>query len=67
MYNQKFTLFLLDLYPDIDLAASHTQIHFPKVAYNPWMDMREMDDVKNLNLSMFDRIPKEFQVINFLI
>lgn len=35
----------------------------PPVAYNPWMDIRQREDVEALNLSVpYDSIPVDFQV-----
>ncbi|XP_078403803.1 iduronate 2-sulfatase isoform X1 [Cetorhinus maximus] len=36
----------------------------PRVAYNPWTDLRERDDVKALNISFpYGPIPDDFQVL----
>ena len=35
----------------------------PSVAYNPWTDIREREDVKALNISFpYGPVPKDFQV-----
>ncbi|KAL2077875.1 hypothetical protein ACEWY4_027379 [Coilia grayii] len=44
--------------PDPDVPQ-----HLPSVAYNPWTDIREREDVKALNISFpYGPIPKDFQL-----
>lgn len=58
--------FFSELYPldEIKLAKFHTKPRgLPSVAWNPWTDLRERDDVKSLNVSFpFGPIPEHFQV-----
>ncbi|XP_007507328.1 iduronate 2-sulfatase [Monodelphis domestica] len=53
------------LYPleNITLAPDpHIPFGLPPVAYNPWMDIREREDVQALNISVpYGPIPAEFQ------
>ncbi|CAL1283124.1 unnamed protein product [Larinioides sclopetarius] len=53
------------LYPldSMDLAPNNTiPPNMPKISWNPWMDIRERDDVKDLNISIpFGPIPDDFQ------
>ncbi|XP_076446036.1 iduronate 2-sulfatase-like [Babylonia areolata] len=62
----KFPKEYLDLYPmsDIHLATNPTfPLWLPLVAWNPWMDLRERDDVKALNVSFpFGPLPSDFQL-----
>lgn len=52
-----------DLYPEMDLAPNpKIQQKFPTVSWNPWYDIREMDDVKSLNVSsIYGPLPEDFQ------
>ena len=56
-----------DLYPleEIQLAPHPTYPdRMPLVAWNPWTDLRERDDVKALNISFpFGPVPDLYQVI----
>ena len=56
-----------DLYPmsDIHLAPNPTfPLWLPLVAWNPWTDIRERDDVKQLNITFpFGPVPPSFQVL----
>ncbi|XP_005095812.1 iduronate 2-sulfatase [Aplysia californica] len=55
----------LDLYPlsEIELAKHHTfPPRMPLVAWNPWTDLRERDDVQRLNISFpFGPVPDQYQ------
>ena len=55
-----------DLYPmsHIHLAPNPTRAeNMPDVAWNPWTDVRERDDIKALNISFpFGHMPSSFQV-----
>ncbi|XP_054707303.1 iduronate 2-sulfatase-like [Uloborus diversus] len=61
----KFPKAYLDLYPieSMDLAPNSTiPSKMPKVSWNPWTDIRERDDVKNLNVSFpYGPLPTNFQ------
>lgn len=61
----KFPQEYLKLYSldEIKLAKFHTKPRgLPSVAWNPWTDLRERDDVKSLNVSFpFGPIPEHFQ------
>ncbi|GIX89038.1 iduronate 2-sulfatase [Caerostris extrusa] len=61
----KFPKEYLDLYPidEMDLAPNNTiPSKLPKISWNPWTDIRERDDVKDLNVSFpYGRIPEDFQ------
>lgn len=54
------------LYPleNITLAPDpHVPAGLPPVAYNPWMDIRQREDIQALNLSVpYGPIPVDFQV-----
>ncbi|XP_052797237.1 iduronate 2-sulfatase-like isoform X2 [Mya arenaria] len=54
----------LDLYPLVKVPKVSNPIHpeyLPDVAWNPWTDIRERDDVKNLNLSFpYGPVPTNF-------
>lgn len=42
----------------------HVPDSLPPVAYNPWMDIREREDVQALNISVpYGPIPVDFQVV----
>ncbi|KAK7096780.1 iduronate 2-sulfatase-like [Littorina saxatilis] len=62
----KFPKEYLDLYPmsDIHLAPNPTfPLWLPAVAWNPWTDIRERDDVKALNVSFpFGPVPPSLQL-----
>ena len=49
---------------DVHLAPYHTfPPGLPKVAWNPWTDIREREDVANLNVSFpYGPVPLHFQV-----
>ncbi|CAG2161663.1 unnamed protein product, partial [Oppiella nova] len=55
----------LDLYPlsAINLATNrYIPKHMPEVAWNPWMDMKSRDDIKQFNISFpFGGIPDFYQ------
>eukprot|EP00073_Rattus_norvegicus_P049364 XP_017451660.1 PREDICTED: iduronate 2-sulfatase isoform X1 [Rattus norvegicus] len=55
------------LYPleNMTLAPDpHVPDSLPPVAYNPWMDIREREDVQALNISVpYGPIPVDFQVV----
>ncbi|XP_014666464.1 PREDICTED: iduronate 2-sulfatase-like isoform X2 [Priapulus caudatus] len=55
----------LDLYPlsTVPLASNrHYPEHMPLVAWNPWTDLRDRDDVKELNVSFpFGPLPDDYQ------
>lgn len=57
----------LDLYPleDVHLAPDPTLPHkLPTVAWNPWADLRERDDVKRLNVSFpYGPLPVHYQLL----
>ncbi|KAK3606715.1 hypothetical protein CHS0354_005853 [Potamilus streckersoni] len=57
----------LALYPlsNISLAKDNTYpVNLPPVAWNPWTDLRERDDVKSLNISLpYGPIPSDFQLL----
>ncbi|XP_054707302.1 iduronate 2-sulfatase-like [Uloborus diversus] len=61
----KFPKEYLDLYPidSMGLAPNNTippEMH--NVSWNPWMDIREMDDVKNLSVNFpYGPLPTDFQ------
>ncbi|KAM8800079.1 iduronate 2-sulfatase [Eudromia elegans] len=61
-YPQEF----LKLYPleNITLAPDRwVPKRLPSVAYNPWMDIRQRDDVKALNVSFpYGPLPEDFQL-----
>ncbi|XP_048772177.1 iduronate 2-sulfatase-like isoform X1 [Ostrea edulis] len=61
----KFPEEYLKFYPidDIKLAKYHTKPPgLPSVAWNPWADLRERDDVRSLNVSFpYGPIPESFQ------
>ncbi|XP_055932553.1 iduronate 2-sulfatase-like [Argiope bruennichi] len=61
----KFPKEYLDLYPidSMDLAPNNTKPkNMPKISWNPWMDIRERDDVKELNISIpYGPVPDDFQ------
>nr|XP_042904993.1 iduronate 2-sulfatase isoform X2 [Parasteatoda tepidariorum]XP_042905000.1 iduronate 2-sulfatase isoform X3 [Parasteatoda tepidariorum] len=61
----KFPKEYLDLYPleSMDLAINHTiPPRLPKISWNPWMDIREKDDVKNLNVNFpYGPLPEDLQ------
>lgn len=61
----KFPQEYLKFYPldKIKLAKFHTRPRgLPSVAWNPWTDLRERDDVKSLNVSFpYGPIPEHFQ------
>jgi iduronate 2-sulfatase len=50
---------------NITLAPDpHVPDSLPPVAYNPWMDIREREDVQALNISVpYGPIPEDFQVL----
>ncbi|XP_046377275.2 iduronate 2-sulfatase-like [Haliotis rufescens] len=56
-----------DLYPlnKIQLARHHTfPLRLPLVAWNPWTDLRERDDIQSLNLSFpFGPVTEEYQLL----
>jgi iduronate 2-sulfatase len=53
----------LDPLSSVGLAPNpHLPLDMPSVAWNPWTDLRERDDVSALNVSFpWGTIPKEFQ------
>ncbi|CAG2117657.1 unnamed protein product, partial [Medioppia subpectinata] len=55
----------LDLYPldTIQLAPNqYLPKHFPEVAWNPWMDLKDRQDIKQFNISFpFGVIPDYYQ------
>uniref|UniRef100_A0A8D0HEL2 Iduronate 2-sulfatase n=1 Tax=Sphenodon punctatus TaxID=8508 RepID=A0A8D0HEL2_SPHPU len=61
----RFPQEFLKLYPweNITLAPDpQVPKKLPSVAYNPWMDIREREDVKALNISFpYGPVPKHFQ------
>ncbi|GFY72761.1 iduronate 2-sulfatase [Trichonephila inaurata madagascariensis] len=63
----KFPKEYLDLYPldSMDLAPNNTiPPKLPRISWNPWTDIRERDDVKNLNISFpYGPIPDDFQLL----
>lgn len=63
----KYPKHYLDLYPlkDIHLAPDPTlPPKLPSVAWNPWADIRERDDVKQLNISFpYGPLPTNYQLL----
>ncbi|XP_022256720.1 iduronate 2-sulfatase-like isoform X2 [Limulus polyphemus] len=61
----KFPLEYLDLYPlsSVSLAPDpRYPSDMPPVAWNPWMDLRKRDDVKNYKVSFpYGELPEKFQ------
>jgi hypothetical protein len=66
LFKFRFFSLFLDLYPlsDIHLAPNPTfPLWLPTVAWNPWTDIREREDVQALNISFpFGPVPPDFQV-----
>lgn len=57
-FQKLYPLENIPLAPDPQVPAG-----LPPVAYNPWMDIREREDVQALNLSVpYGPIPVQFQV-----
>lgn len=57
-FQKLYPLENITLAPDPQVPAG-----LPPVAYNPWMDIRQREDVQALNLSMpYGPIPVDFQV-----
>lgn len=57
-FQKLYPLENITLAPDPQVPAG-----LPPVAYNPWMDIRQREDVKALNLSVpYGPIPVDFQV-----
>ncbi|CAL1529967.1 unnamed protein product [Lymnaea stagnalis] len=63
----KYPREFLDLYPmsKIKLAKYNTYpLRLPLVAWNPWTDLRERDDVQKLNISFpFGPVPDDYQLL----
>ncbi|XP_015910034.1 iduronate 2-sulfatase [Parasteatoda tepidariorum] len=61
----KFPKEYLDLYPinTMDLAPNYTKSsNLPDISWNPWTDIRERDDVSNLNVTFpYGPLPENFQ------
>lgn len=57
-YLSLYPLDQMSLAPDPDVPKL-----LPPVAYNPWTDVRQREDVQKLNVSFpYGPIPKDFQV-----
>lgn len=57
-FQKLYPLENITLAPDPQVPAG-----LPPVAYNPWMDIRQREDVQALNLSVpYGPIPADFQV-----
>ncbi|KAH9507789.1 hypothetical protein Btru_052863 [Bulinus truncatus] len=63
----KYPKEFLNLYPlsEIGLAQNNTYpSRLPLVAWNPWTDLRERDDVQRLNISFpFGPVPNDYQLL----
>ncbi|KAK3100525.1 hypothetical protein FSP39_021302 [Pinctada imbricata] len=56
-YLDLYPLSMIDLAPDPDLPP-----RLPSVAWNPWADLRERDDIKALNVSWpYGPMPRQYQ------
>ena len=62
-FQKLYPLENVSLAPDPQVPAG-----LPLVAYNPWMDLRQREDVQALNLSVpYGPIPADFQVPSFSV
>lgn len=62
-FQKLYPLENITLAPDPEVPDS-----LPAVAYNPWMDIRQREDVQALNISVpYGPIPVDFQVLMVLV
>ncbi|KFM76084.1 Iduronate 2-sulfatase, partial [Stegodyphus mimosarum] len=61
----KFPSQYLDLYPieSMDVALNNVvPKKLPKISWNPWMDIRQLDDIKNLSINFpYGPLPESYQ------